>query len=104
MPPAVREDALPRHQRSMVEPPEEIVHLEPVPRAAHAHGDHQVEALARKTPAVAAERDVDVIADPEGQRHVPPSPELADARREVRMVEVLGEPEPGEQPEADDEV
>ena len=47
-----------------------------------------------RPPARAAERDVDVVAEPGRQRDVPAPPEVGRAAREIRMVEVLGQLEP----------
>ncbi len=72
-----------------------------VPEAAQDHGGHQVEAPARGRAAVAPERDVEVVAQPERQRHVPAAPEVARRHRLVRAVEVLGQLDPEQPPEAD---
>ncbi len=57
-----------------------------MPETAQHHRGQQIESAAH---AVAAERDVDVVADPGAQAHVPAPPELLQVRRPVRPVEVL---------------
>ena len=53
----------------------------------HAH----VEELAGKSLSVAAQGDVDVLAEPGGQGDVPPSPEVGDGGGQVGVVEVFQE-------------
>src|SRR3546814_3518210 len=43
--------------------------------------------------AIAAERDVEIVAQPTRQAHVPAPPELGDALADVRLVEVLDKAE-----------
>src|SRR5205085_194085 len=50
---------------------------------------HQVGVAAGRSTAIAAERDVQIIAQETRKRHVPTPPELDDARGLVRGVEVL---------------
>ena len=47
-----------------------------------------------RPPPVAAERDVEVVAQPARERHVPAPPEVLDRRRGVGRVEVLRERKP----------
>ena len=60
-----------------------------VPDAAHDENNHDVQIFARLPPAVAAERDVDVIAEPVGERLMPAAPEIGDARGKIRAVKIL---------------
>ncbi len=53
---------------------------------------------------VAPERDVQVVAQPARQRHVPASPEVLQVARRVGRVEVLGEPEAEQQRQSDGDV
>ena len=76
--------ALPLTDRE--EPAVEAPHTHEVPRGAvpqpaEHHRDHQVHVGATPALAAAAERDVQVVAEPPRQRHVPPTPELLDRRR-----------------------
>src|SRR5580698_7590245 len=59
-----------------------------VPQPAYGKGYEQVEVEPRRAHAIAAERNVDIVAEPGGERDVPALPELAIALREVRMIEV----------------
>ena len=88
----------------MVEPPEQEGEVGPVPEAAQHHRDDEVAALLGLTAPVAAERDVEVVAEPARQRHVPAPPELLDGGRGVGAVEVVGEPDPQEHRDADGDV
>ena len=59
----------------------------------------------RRTPsAVAAERDVEVVAQPARQRHVPAPPEVLERQRPVGGVEVLREADAEQQRAADGDV
>ena len=75
-----------------------------VPEAAEHHDDEQVHVRANATLAVPAERDVQVVAQPRGERDVPAVPELGDGLREVGRVEILREHEPEHQTETDGHV
>ena len=64
---------------SAVQPaPDHEVPARAVPQPAEQHGDHQVAVACALAAAVAAERDVQVVAQPGRQRDVPAPPELAD--------------------------
>ena len=58
----------------------------------------------RRALAVAAERDVEVVAQPARQRHVPAPPEVLERDGGVRRVEVLRELEAEQQRDADRDV
>ena len=66
------------------------------------HGD--VEKLAAPAAAVAAQRDVHIIAEPGAERHVPAPPEFRHAGGDVWVVEVFLELETYHPPEADGHV
>ena len=55
-----------------------------VPEPADEHRQHQVAVREERPAAVAAERDVEVVAQPARERHVPAPPEVGDRRRRVR--------------------
>ena len=63
-----------------------------VPQAADQKHDHHVQAGAGGAPAGAAQRDVQIILEPGGQRNVPPAPELLDGAGQIGRVEVLHQP------------
>ena len=62
-----------------------------MPEAAQEHRDHEVPVRVDRPVPVAPERDVEVVPEPARQRDVPARPELAEALREVRRVEVDAE-------------
>ena len=74
---------------------------------APCHSPHRKNTITRlhvhapRRHAVAAERDVEVVAEPGRQRDVPAPPELGEALRDVRVVEVLEEAEPEHPAEPD---
>ena len=59
-----------------------------VPESTEEHGDHEIEMLTHFALAVAAQGDIDIVAQPRGERDVPSVPELGDIQRTVREVEV----------------
>ncbi len=80
-----------RLPHAVVEAPEHEGPRGAVPQAAEHHRRDDVHVgagLARLRP---AERDVEVVAQPPRQRHVPSAPEVLQRPRRVRPVEVLGE-------------
>ena len=72
-----------------------------VPEAAEHHRDNQV-AIAPPLPVSAAtERDIEVVAQPAGERHVPAPPEILDRDGGIGAVEVLREGDAEQQGDAD---
>lgn len=62
--------------------------ISPVPESAQQENDESIpDNLPFRTPA-AAERDIDVIAEPRGQGDMPTPPELRDVPAEIGDVEV----------------
>ena len=59
-----------------------------VPQAAQQHGDHQVAISLERPLAIAAKRDVEVVAQPGGEADVPAAPEITGIGREVGHAEV----------------
>ncbi len=100
-PPAPTADEL---TDAVVEAPDHEGPGRPVPQAAEQHGDEDVDGDPPLAAPVAAERDVQVVAQPEGQGDVPPSPEVLEVDGRVGPAEVLGEPEAHQQGEADGDV
>ena len=82
-------------------PPDDERPRRAVPEAAEEHRDRSRLRTVCAAPARAAERDEQVVAEPERQRHVPAPPEVRDVHRLVRRVEVLREAEAEQQREAD---
>ena len=59
-----------------------------VPEPAEQHGDCQIDVTQQRAAAIAAERDVEIVAQELRQRHVPAPPEIDDRGRLVGRVEV----------------
>ena len=77
------------HQVDAVQPaPDHEGPAGAVPQPAEQHRDHQVGVAARRAAPVAAERDVEVVAQEARQRDVPAAPEVDDVDRLVGAVEV----------------
>ncbi len=75
-----------------------------MPQAAEEHGQEQVAVGLEGAAAVAAQADVEVVAQPGRQADVPAPPELGDRLADVGLVEVLHEAEAHHQAEADGHV
>ena len=73
----------------------------PVPKSAEQHGRHQIAIGRDLSGATAAERDVNIVAQPARKRDVPPTPKIIDGRAGVWDVEILGnvESEPAGHPD-----
>src|SRR3546814_4987425 len=80
---------------SVYRAPHDEGHRSAVPQAAQEHREEEVAIGAAHAVAVAAQRDVEVVAQPPRERHVPAAPEVLERQRPVGGVEVLGEPEIG---------
>src|SRR6185437_11780125 len=63
-----------------------------MPQAADDEHDHDVDRPADGSDAVAAQRNVEVIAKPGGKGNVPSAPELGHRSRGIRAIEVGHEP------------
>ena len=88
-------------ERPVVQAPDDEVPARAVPQTAQEEHQDEVAVHPSRADAVAAERDVQVIAEPRRERDVPAAPELLDGVGDVRPPEVLGEPEAEHPPEAD---
>ena len=75
-----------------------------VPEPAEEHRQHEVAVRRDPSLPVAAERDVEVVAQPARERHVPAAPEVLERDGRVRRVEVLREDEPEEEGDPDRDV
>jgi len=93
-----------RQRRAVQRAPEDEADGGAVPQSAQQHRDEQVAVGAQFAFAVAAQRNVEVVAQPCGERDMPPPPEFGDGGRLVGGVEVLGEPESQQQGDADGHV
>ena len=72
-----------------------------MPEAGEQPHDGNIPKLHRKPPAVAAQRDVHIVAEPRAHGDVPPPPEIRNALRAVGVVEVFKEVKAEQLPEAD---
>ena len=90
-------------ERSVQAAPQHERPARAVPQPAEQHGDHQRGGDTQGPAAVAAERDVEIVAQEPRQRHVPAPPEILDRGGEVRPVEILrpAEAEPQAEPARD---
>src|SRR5215472_13615160 len=72
-----------------------------MPEPAQQEHDHEVEITAQPAAPVAAEWNVEVVAEPVGERDVPAAPEFTHRFRDVWIVEVLedAKPEHAHQPD-----
>ena len=103
-------------RESDVQPPPLVVHHESytvhrapeherpactVPESDNEHGNEQIAHLCPLPMAIAAERDIEVLTHPEAERHVPSAPEVDDAPRLIRRIEVHGEFQIEHKPQTD---
>ena len=62
-----------------------------VPKSAYQHGEKQVHILANLAFAVAAKRNIHIVAKPKRERNVPAAPKFGDVERAEWVVEVHAE-------------
>ena len=68
--------------------PDDKVEACTMPKAAKQHGKDEIEVLPYLSFAVAAQRNVDVIAYPSRERYVPTPPKVADVGGGIGRIEV----------------
>ena len=84
------DDPFRQEQDEIEQPPAQESPVGAVPESGKEPDDQQVEDHSReRIHAAAAERDVNIIPEPGGQRDMPPAPEIGDAAGNVREIEVL---------------
>src|SRR5215510_10120430 len=88
-------------QAPVVAAPDDEVPAGPVPKPAEEHREDEVPVGLEPAVTVPPEGDVEVVAEPARERHVPASPEVRDAGGQIRPREVQGEVE-AEEPCAPD--
>ena len=81
--------------------PDDEIPRRAVPQASEEHREDEIEIRARLAAAVSAERDVEVFAQPGGERDVPAPPEVGDGFGAVRSVEIFREDEAEHEAESD---
>src|ERR1700743_86176 len=79
---------MPTKQSTLVSAPENVVPGSAVPQATQQHGHEQIDVGTDVSLAVAAQRDVKIVAQPRTQADVPAAPELARILGKVRQIEV----------------
>ena len=84
----LRPDAMPRQRKTMQGAPQHKCPRRAVPEAAQQEGDEQVAQGPSRAPAVATQRNVQIIAEPAGQRDVPAPPEVLYIRGLVGGIKV----------------
>ena len=95
---------LDQQQHRAPQSPQHKVPICPVPESCCKPDDQNVEKLPPLPLPVAAERDIEIVAEPTAERNVPPPPEFRDARCDIRIVEILREPEAENAPQANGHV
>src|SRR3546814_20718288 len=64
-----------------------------MPEAADHHRQNQVAVCLEHPAAISTQRNIEIVPEPGGQADVPAPPELRDAARPIRRLEILDEPE-----------
>src|SRR5271165_266953 len=90
---AEQEQPVEHQEQAIVRAPYDIGPCRAVPEAGGKEAYPKIDIDARRRDAIAAQRDVEILADPGGKRDVPAAPELGDAAGDVRHVEVLPQTE-----------
>ena len=75
-----------------------------MPVARGEKDEELVAHCAQRAPPVSVKRNVEIIAEPAGQGHVPPAPEGAEACSAVGVIEVFRQPNPKQKTETDSHV
>jgi len=91
-------------EQPVQQPPQHESPGRSMPEAADDHGKGRCQQSSGKAVAVAAQRDIDVVAQEPGQRPVPALPEVGDADRLIRGIEVLRQSNAEQQADADGHV
>ena len=69
---------------ALVAAPDQEIPTGAVPQSAEQHRQHEIAVGGKAAMAAAAERDIQVIAQPAGKRNMPAPPEIGDAGGQVR--------------------
>ena len=76
-------------QHGKVKTPDNEVPVRAVPEAREHPYNEDVEHLTAKAYSVSAKRDIQIIAEPGAEGHMPTAPELGDAAADIRIIEVF---------------
>ena len=85
----------------MAESPEDEGPVCTVPDPGAEKDDHLIRDRSQLSLAVTAERDIEILLEPRGERNVPFSPEILDRHSAVRITEIFAEREAKQMPDAD---
>lgn len=88
------------HQRAVIGSPDDKSPVGTVPQATHHKHHHRVPIHFGLRATTSTQRNVDVVAKPIHQRHVPPAPKITHIRSKIRSAEVLGDAESHHAPDA----
>ena len=88
-------------QTAVITAPDDEIPACAVPQAAQQHGQHQIAIRHPAAVAIAAQRDVQIVAQPARERNVPAMPEIGDAEGQVRAAEIDREMKAEQQRHAD---
>ncbi len=75
--------------KGMQAAPEHEAPIRAVPEASEQHGEAKIRVSARDAAAISAQRDIEIVAQPGGERDVPALPEVGESRRCVRVAKVI---------------
>ncbi len=96
--------ALDRQQHALMRAPQYEVPIGAVPESAQRHGQHQVAVSLHRAATAAAQRNVEIVAQPLRQCEMPAAPVFGDAGGQIWTAKVLREMEPQQQRHADGHV
>src|SRR4051794_7366012 len=88
-------------EQPVKEAPDDERPVRTVPEAAQEEHEDEIEIQPSGGRPVSAEWDIDVVAEPGGERHVPSPPEVLDRLGDIRIVEILREMKPEHATETD---
>ena len=91
LPPLFQSGAFHNQKETVIEAPEDEGPTRPMPEAAEEKDEEQIQECPDCSLSAAAERDVEVVAEPARQGDMPSPPEFADRAGDIRVVEVFRE-------------
>lgn len=77
-----------RQSDTVIDTPDPKMPAGAVPQTADEHGHDKVEEFTGGAAPVPAQWNINILADPTAQRHVPAAPKVGDAPRDIGKVEV----------------
>ena len=88
-------------KKAVIEAPDDERPFRAVPQPAQQEDDHQIEIRPVRAGSASAERDIEIVPEPGGQRDVPAAPEFGDRLGDVGIVEIERKIDADHQAEAD---